>query len=480
MEIKKVLIFTFMSFLLLVGISSASEISLSIKPKLLTVYAGETGSVEVNVKNNQAFKDIFSISLFPLQYYPSLEKYSLTLNPQENMSFKIHFQIPECAEEASNFFTLTVVSLTNTEIKTSESFRIDVVRKYGVCIYDFKLDKNNLVPGEKLSIQVLVKNPSPSFSQPFTIQTNIWFDKELVKKFEEYVESVEGKGTKILTHVFELSKYQKPGIYDVEVLLKDKYGTTITRKEAQFKVLTINASERLNYLPITKTIRYGLLAQTIEITIKNEGNVPATNIYLSESIPLFMKVFFFPKKEPSKEEVKENRVIYSWQVPTLMPGESYSIVYEISTWNAVLIAIILILIASYTFVQAFNIKIVKKPAYKGPITKEKEITVMLEVKNRSRHEIKDVIVRDFAPGIVKVVEKFDTLRPSLRKVANGTELVWKIDSLAPGDERVLIYRIKPIVDIVGSLKLPKAYLKFMDKKKEVKKILSKSAYIKAG
>lgn len=479
-DTKKILLFSLFSFLLLVNTSSSSEIGLVVKPKLLTIYSGEAGSIEVNVKNNLEFKDTFSVSLFPVYYYPSLEKYSLTLNPYENTSFKIHFQIPECAEETSNAFTITITSLTKSEIKASETFIIEVVRKYGICIYELKLDKTSLLPGEKLNLEVLLKNPSPSFSQPFSLQTNILLDREVVERFEDYIETIEGKGTKLITHTFELNKYQKPGIYSIQVSLKDKYGMVVAEKKAQFNVLTINASERLNYLPITKTIKYGLLAQTIELTVKNEGNVPTTSIFISESIPLFMKVFFFPKKEPIKEEVKENRVVYSWQVPPLMPGDSFSIVYEISTWNAVLIAVVLIVVASYTFIQAFNIKIVKRPTSKGPITKEKEITIMLEVKNRSRHEIKDVIVRDFVPGIARVVEKFDTIRPSLRKIANGTELVWKFDSLVPGDERILTYRIKPIVDVIGSLKLPKAYLKFIDKKKEVKKILSKSAYIKAG
>jgi hypothetical protein len=236
----------------------------------------------------------------------------------------------------------------------------------------------------------------------------------------------------------------------------------------------------LNYLPLTKTTKYGILVQTIEITVKNEGNVPTGSLYISEAIPTFMKVFFFPKKEPMMEEPKDNRIIYTWAVPSLNPGESYTITYEISTWNAVLIAVVLVVIIAYAFVSIFSVSIEKKHKAIGPITKEREITIMLEVKNRSRNEIRDVIVRDFVPGIATVIEKFDTLRPTLRKIANGTELVWKINSLAPGDERILTYRIKPIVDIVGTLKLPKAYLKFMDKKKEIKKILSKSAYIKAG
>jgi hypothetical protein len=102
----------------------------------------------------------------------------------------------------------------------------------------------------------------------------------------------------------------------------------------------------------------------------------------------------------------------------------------------------------------------------------------LEVRNRTRHEIKDVLIRDFVPSIATVVEKFDTLRPTLRKVAGGTELVWRLDSIGPLEERVLAYRVKPSVDIIGTLKLPKALMRYTDKEKKVKRVISKNIKIR--
>ncbi|MEM5879130.1 MAG: hypothetical protein QXU74_01395 [Candidatus Aenigmatarchaeota archaeon] len=484
MKIRALLILSLMVLLVFNGALAAGEVSLSLSTKILTAYTGESASAEITVKNNQAFRDTFSLSVFPPYRYGivvNLEKYSLTLNPGESKTLKIYFEIPECAEETSASFSITVMSTKNSEVSDSKNLILETIRKHGVCIYEARLNKQIFEQlGECLQVEIVLKNPSQSISQPFSLQTNILFDKESVARFDHNIEAMEGKSTKTIWHAFLIDKYKKPGTYTVEVLLKDKYGGVVSQKKLNFKILTINATEKLNYLPISKSVKYGLFVQTIEINVSNEGNVPTGSFYVSESIPIFMKPFFFPKKEPVTEETKENRVIYSWLVPSLSPGNVYTITYEISTWNAVLIAIVLIVIIIYAFVNIFNISIEKKHKVTGPITKDREITVMVEVKNRSRHEIKDVIVRDFVPGIATVVEKFDTLRPSLRKIANGTELVWKINSLVPGDERVLTYRIRPIIDVVGTLKLPKAYLKFMDKKKEIKKILSKSTYIKTG
>ena len=191
-----------------------------------------------------------------------------------------------------------------------------------------------------------------------------------------------------------------------------------------------------------------------------------------------MENFFYPKTEPEEIERKENRVVYKWIVPPLSPGEEYRIIYEVSVWNVVLVFSILIVILVYLFTQIFKVDIKKSYRARKPLTKESEVCVTLEVKNRGRKEIKNVVVVDYVPSIMKVVEKFETLRPMIRKIRGGTQLVWKLGTLSPGDERIITYRVKPIVDILGTIRLPKAYIKYSGKKGEVKKVLSKTLFLR--
>jgi len=483
---KKYLIFLFVLLVILVLAAkpalAAGEVSLSISAKSLTIYTGEIGSADISVRNNQASQDTFSISAC-CPYYgiiPDIEKYSLILGPNSNTTFKIYFSIPECAEETSTSFTITVKSLTNGDVEDSKSIMVSTIRRYGVCISDLKLDKYVVKPGENVIIGVSLSNPSESLSLPVSLQTNVIKDGEIVKRFDDKIETIEGKKTVTIEHIFSVEKYEKPGFYVVETTMKDRFGVPVTSKRAQFNVATLNASEDQSYLLIDKNIRYGLLAQTVEINVKNDGNVPIGNFYVTESIPIFMKIFFFPKTEPSLEEAKENRVVYSWLIPSLAPGENRVVSYDVSTWNAMLIIIIMSVVVAYAFKSIFAVSLVKRHGHRGPLTKEREVTVMLEVRNRTRNVIRDVIVRDFVPAVATVVEKFDTLRPTLRKVAGGTEILWTLPVLGPEDERVITYRIRPVLDITGTLKLPKAYARFVDNQKEVKKILSKSVFIKAG
>jgi hypothetical protein len=100
------------------------------------------------------------------------------------------------------------------------------------------------------------------------------------------------------------------------------------------------------------------------------------------------------------------------------------------------------------------------------------------VRNKTSHEIRDVEVRDFIPSIARVVEKFDTLKPRIKSTEGGTELRWSFDSLKARDERVLTYKIRPVVDVVGNLNLPHAHVKYSDRKKVKRMLASKSLAVK--
>jgi hypothetical protein len=59
-----------------------------------------------------------------------------------------------------------------------------------------------------------------------------------------------------------------------------------------------------------------------------------------------------------------------------------------------------------------------------------------------------------------VVKEFDTLKPEVKVTQTGTTLIWKIDKLRPKEDRVLTYRIKPVMNLEGKVKLPKAYFSY--------------------
>lgn len=471
---KLFLLFGLVIFLFIPSVL-AQDVQLFLETTQTKIYAGKTGSIEVTVFNNQNFTDTFSITVWPPQLgdvTTSIDNPNLRIPAKSNASTKIYFSAPECADEATIQFEISTSSVT-TNASTSQNILLTVSRFFTVCISDFKLDKyGEIKPNESLKITTYITNPTSKNSPQFFLQVNVKLENQTVGSFDETIQPIIQKSTKIVSYVYNFSEYASPGIYKIEVLLKDELNNLKSKKEETIKMKIVNKTLTSSWTDI------GILSAVTTVKVKNEGNVPVP-IKITTSIPSFVKNLFFTEFEPTLETSKDGWIEYEWDFESVKPGEEVMIKYEIKllyVWLFVLGTVIVVILA---FKFVYGPTIVKK--YK-PITTElgKEMTIAIEVKNKSRHEIENVEVKDFVPTLFEVSEKFDTVRPeSVKKVKGGTVLIWKFNLLKPLEERVLTYKIKPKMEISGTFKLPNAYVKYLDKKKEVKSIVSKSILIKA-
>jgi hypothetical protein len=454
----------------------AGEVKLSLSSKDTTVYIGDLITVDAVIENNQYKSDTFSITVFPSYWYGirvDLQNSFININAKSNVTTKVYFDT-RSSDPIISPFTITVESINNKNIKDSDIFKLTVLRKSPVYIYDIIPSKYTVIPGDMITIDNKISNTALVAMGPYNIQTNIKYGNALLKRFDDSIDTMPASSMKKISNTYMFDKYASPGKYFVETIIKDEnnfiQGYKITEP--------INVTE-VSKLVKEKSVEYGLMSQTITLKVKNEGNILASNFYVTESVPQFVKNLFYPQVEPDKEEKKDVRVVYYWFVDKLSPGQEKIIKYEIRSINIIIIFVLLILFVMIAFKYVFSPKIVKRARHFGALTREKEVIVSIETRNRSRHEMKDVIVRDFVPSITTVVERFDTLKPNVRKTEGGTELIWRFESLKPFEERVITYRIKPIVEVAGTLKLPKARVTYMDKKKQRKGIASKSVWIKA-
>jgi len=87
--------------------------------------------------------------------------------------------------------------------------------------------------------------------------------------------------------------------------------------------------------------------------------------------------------------------------------------------------------------------------------------VHLRVKNGTGHAIEDVAVEDFVPGIAMLVRKFDSRKPDrIRNTEEGTEVTWEFDSMAPDEERIVTYILRPKIRVEGYVSLPEAIVEY--------------------
>ncbi|MBU5537024.1 MAG: hypothetical protein QW818_00100 [Candidatus Aenigmatarchaeota archaeon] len=477
---NRFLIFTFiLSFLLSISTVFAAGVELSVKSNIIG-YTTEVSTVDVTVRNTQNKTDTFTLSLFPTQFekiLASLESFILTLSPNEEKIIKLTFSIPIDAEPISTQFELTARSTSDASIFDTKNVILTVQRLTSVYIPSVTLEKYTLNPGEEVRINVKVFNLEDTLSEKNFLKITVRKGRSIVKSFDESLDSIGAKSSIDVIKSFNLDKYAAPGSYVVEVELRDVSGQLRHSKSDNFQV---NAVTQPPTEYTKKDSSYTILFSSVSIKVKNEGNIELPSFKVTESIPKFAQALFDPDVEPISTDSSVNRVVYTWLVPTLAPGEQYTITYKFAIWRIWLTFALLGGVGYGAYRWLSKPRISKTVRHEGEITRGKEILVLLEVKNKALHEIKDVEIVDVVPQIAKVVDRFDTLRPKIKRVPDGTELRWKIGSMRSGEERIITYRIKPVVDVVGHLTLPEAQMVFLDRQKVKRMSVSKEALVKAG
>jgi len=473
--VKKLSVIAFLvSFCLFISPVFA-QVDLKLSEDFIRLYAGESKEVYVTIFNNQDIKDNFVLSIWPLppsEVSLSLEKYLLTLEPHTNQTIKMFLSAPECAGETTTQFKISTKA-TTTNATISKNFILSVSRRYIICISDFKLDKYGpFEPKDSFKITVDLTNPTIKNSPDFYVQINIEKDNKIVKRFDDYISTLQQKSSTSVSHTYTFDKYASPGEYMMEILLKDNKGIVKSSKNLTVEVKAINNTV------FKRSTELSLLSAITTVVAKNEGNVPVP-ITIRTSIPSFAKNLFFAKVAPNRTEETTGWVEYVWYFENVKPGEEVKVVYEIKLFYVWVFGLILVAIVIFAFKFVYGPTLVKKYKKVSALKPGKELTIALEVKNRSRHEITNVEVKDLVPKIFKLTGKFGTLKPtSIKKTDKGTILVWKFKSINPMDERVLTYGIQPTIEMAGKLRLPKAIIKYLDKKKRIKKLISKSILLK--
>ncbi len=452
--------------LLLIDSVHAQNIEIVSPEKTTILYTDKSKSLEILVKNNGDKIDTFYFSVWPT-YWVSLERYWMTLRPDEVGNVSLFLRPPIDAEEGMVVYTFTVRSVDHN-ISLSKEMNFKILRTTSVFLSEVKINKQIFRPGEIVTIQPVITNINRKESAEVFVTTKILRDNSIVKKFEDSF-SISPASIETLTNSFGLDIRNIAGEYEVDVVLKNKLNKVLDERTISFNI------EAVHKIDEEKRTENSILYSTITVKITNNGNVVESDFYVTESLPLISKNFFYPEIEPIQQEEKGNRIVYTWLIKKLAPTESITITYQLRFTNLVLVSCLLIIIIVWVVWLFFRPQLRK--SYMGLLTEGREITISLNLKNRQRKTIKDIIVHDSVPPLAAVVKKFDTLVPSLKRKESGTELTWKIKELSPKEERVLSYRIKPTIDILGKLKLPKAHVIYKTKKGKKRRILSKTVSI---
>lgn len=477
---KKLLVFAFVA-VLIAGVSSVSAAGVDVAfPKgMVTAYTTETQSMDFTVKNLQEKEDTFTLSLFPTQFEKitaGLDSFLIKLASGEEKIVRLTFSIPIDATPQSTQFEITAKSTSDASVSDTKNFILNVQRLTPLYIQLLSLGRYTANPGDEIGISARVFNLDDAKSEKYILKIIVVKGTATVKTFEESLDSIGAKSSVDISKTLVLDRYASPGSYVVDAELRSGSNQLMHSKSLNFNVNTVTQP---NTEYTYRSSRYNILFSKVTISVVNEGNVDMLPFTVTQSIPKFAQSLFDPDVEPLTTDSSGNRIIYTWSVPQLAPGGQYTITYNIAIWRLLLTLGIVTGIGYGAYRWLAKPRIGKLTRHEGEITKGKDIIVMLEVKNRAMHEIKDVEVIDIVPQIARVVDRFDTLRPSAKRVAGGIQLKWNLSSMKAGEERILTYRIRPIVDVIGHLNLPQAQMIYLSRNKVRKASASKQTLVKA-
>ncbi|MFH1710756.1 MAG: hypothetical protein ABH840_00425 [Nanoarchaeota archaeon] len=194
----------------------------------------------------------------------------------------------------------------------------------------------------------------------------------------------------------------------------------------------------------------GIVFRENIIEKSNEGNIPTlSEITIKKDI--FSRLFTQFNSEPTSVIRKGLVVYYSWS-EQLKPGDSLIVKSNTNYLYPLLIIAVIIILAYLVFLYTFSPLILRK---KVGFVKAKggEFALKISISVSSRKFVEKISIADRFPGIVKIYEKFGAFHPDKVDHINR-RLVWNIESLQPGEERILSYIVYSKVGVVGKFELP--------------------------
>ncbi len=216
--------------------------------------------------------------------------------------------------------------------------------------------------------------------------------------------------------------------------------------------------------PVKSEKKGSFLKWVNETTYINDGNVKSTRVI--ESGTSFLKSLFTTSTPKSYSISKGGSSYEAWEL-SLEPQETLTIT-EVESYRSILYLLILAVVffGLYRFFQS-PVKLIKEASaisYKeGGIS---ELKVILRIKNRSSEPYVKLTVMDRVPMIAEVEhDSMGTLKPAtIFNDGRGSVVKWELESLDKNEERILAYKIRSRLSILGTFVLPKGSLRFYTEK----------------
>lgn len=228
--------------------------------------------------------------------------------------------------------------------------------------------------------------------------------------------------------------------------------------------------KKIEILPLTPPFTVDIIDQEIflkrftQLEVNNPGNLLNTQ-------EVKLPVSFFESLIMSSEgqiKTEEDQRYLVWEL-SLQPNES-KILNVVTNYRLLLYIFIFgfLFCLFYWYVQ--SPLLVKKSVLTANRDEDgaiSEIKISLEVRNNSSKILHHVHIIDLVPGIVNVDSNLElgTIKPhEVKQTKHGTKVIWFLEELDAHEHRLITYKVKAKLNILGAFSLPRATVEYAKRK----------------
>ncbi len=314
-----------------------------------------------------------------------------------------------------------------------------------------------VLPGEATSIKLLLENRNPKNLADLTVR----MQSEMEEFSKEVTIDLPPLQEKLIQFTVTPDKFRQPKDYVVFFIFEHNgKQVQVTPK----KISVISSSPDFSK-EVSAEMKY--LKRTGVLKVTNMGNVKNSQTVVMP-IGFWQSIFTF--SDGDVESTDAGRFV-TWDI-TLSPEESIDLPFTTNYRVFVyILSLVLLVLGFYYGVKSPLVLHKKAVAVKSGDSSLSELKVTLELMNRSKKQIKDIEIIDFVPAIANVEKSLElgTLRPKeIKHTKRGTKVHWVLAELDAHEHRLITYKVKAKLNILGTFSLPRGTVEYKSRKKKKK------------
>jgi hypothetical protein len=388
-----------------------------LRDKIITLDPGESQTTTIVAK---------PLEDFPAGIYYVPISIDSDLGEQYNKKMKMYVN----SGKALNFVPSIKVDVDMDE-------KIDPTKTISIKLF---LENNN--PLDLTDLQVTIQSDMPEFVKDLYINL-----PPLEKKTVEFTISP--------------NKFQQPKDYVIFfVFIRD--GQTVKVVDKKIEIVSLDPSFTTDLTTDTVFLK---MFRVLKIT--NGGNVKN---FQQVDLPVSFFEAIFTTGNAKSVSTDSGRVL-RWEVE-LGVNEEITIYYFTNYRIIIYILSVALIFLIFYFAVRSPLFITKRAVTakheQGLLS---EIKITLEVRNKTSKTRKHIEIIDMVPTIANVEKSLElgTLKPKeIRHTKKGTKVIWALAELEGNEHRLITYKVKAKLNILGTFSLPRAIVTFSKGRKTSK------------